>query len=360
MSKIYEVFGHDAHSMTLALMDAANIASIFPKTASIVLKPNLVLPSPPEDGATTHAGVLSGCLEYLQSHGYTDLSILESSWVGADTDQSFKVADYDRVCRDYNVPFYDVKKDDTIELKTPFRTMSVSKKAVSADLLIDLPVLKGHSQTNMTCALKNLKGCLPDREKRKFHSDGLFSPIAALGASLMPRLIIVDSICGDLNFEEGGNPVQTDRMFLGFDAVQIDAYGCRLMGLSLDDVAYIKMAESWGAGSTLLNEDDIITLNSPEEGNTYPKPSGLVQRLTKNVQHDRACSACYASLVRALYQCKELSIPVTKEIYIGQGWRGKDISGIGCGNCCRGASVFIKGCPPSSEQILSILESEAK
>ena len=34
----------------------------------------------------------------------------------------------------------------------------------------------------MTCALKNLKGCLPDREKRRFHALGLTKPIAALGA----------------------------------------------------------------------------------------------------------------------------------------------------------------------------------
>ena len=358
MSKIYEIFGHDAHSMTIALMEAANISSLFPKSSSIVLKPNLVLASPPEEGATTHPGVLSGCLEYLQSHGYSNLSILESSWVGADTDRSFKAAGYDKVCKEYNVPFYDAKKDETVDLKTPFRSMAVSKRAASADLLIDLPVLKGHCQTNMTCALKNLKGCLPDREKRKFHSDGLFNPIAALGATLKPRLIIVDSICGDLNFEEGGNPVVTDRMFLGFDAVQIDTYGCRLMGLSLDDVGYIKKAEAWGGGSTRIEEEDIIALNTPEGTSNYPKPSGLVQSLTKNVHHDVACSACYASLVRALYQCREEGIRPPKDLYIGQGWRGKTIDGLGCGNCCSNAASFVKGCPPSSSDIIKTIKEQ--
>lgn len=357
MSKIYEIFGRDAHSMTVQLLTAADVASLIPKNASIVLKPNLVAASPPEVGATTHPGVLSGCLEYLQGHGSDNISILESSWVGEDTARSFKAAGYDKVCKEYNVPFFDAKKDSVVSLGTPFRSISVSKRAAEADFLIDLPVLKGHSQTNMTCALKNLKGCLPDHEKRKFHSDGLFKPIAALGAALKPSLIIVDSICGDLSFEEGGTPVQTDRMFLGFDAVQIDTYGCRLMGLSLDEVDYIRLAESWGAGSTSLSEEDIITLNSPEGGSTYPEPSGLVRSLTKTVHQDRACSACFASLVRALYQCKEASIPVKEEIYIGQGWRDREVSGIGCGNCCRGADDCINGCPPSPDQILSFFES---
>ena len=50
--------------------------------------------------------------------------------------------------------------------------------------------------------------------------------------ALKPRLIVVDSICGGLDFEEGGNPVQTNRMYLGTDAVQLDAYGRSLMGLN--------------------------------------------------------------------------------------------------------------------------------
>lgn len=354
--KIFEVFGQDAHNMTLSLMDAANVASRIQKNASIVLKPNLVLDSSPENGATTHAGVLSGCVEYLLSHGFENICIAESSWVGAKTEQSFKACGYDEVCNKYNVPFYDLKKDSVETVNTPFRPMSVSRRILNADYLIDLPVLKGHCQTNMTCALKNLKGCLPDQEKRRFHSDGLMKPIAALASVVKPDLIIVDSLCGDLNFEEGGNPVETNRMFLGFDAVQVDTYGCQLMGLPLEDVPYIPLAEKWGAGSTKLSSEDLIHLNKPEAGSVYPEPSGLVRKLTRNVHSDQACSACYAALVRALYQMKENGSPVDREIYIGQGWRNKEIADFGCGNCCRLASHSVKGCPPSSADIIEALK----
>ena len=356
MSKIYEIFGSDAHAMTVSLMEAADVVSVIPKNASVALKPNLVLAASPENGATTHPGVLSGCIEYLQSNGFVDISIMESSWVGAGTAESFHAAGYDEICSVYNVPFYDLKKDSTVSLPTPFRPIDVSKRAASSDFLIDLPVFKGHCQTNMTCALKNLKGCLPDREKRKFHSDGLIKPIAALGAALKPSLIIVDSICGDLNFEEGGNPVETNRMFLGFDAVQIDTYGCQLMGLSLEDVPYISLAESWGAGSTDLLPGDIIRLNAPEDGSVYPEPSGLVKQLTRNVHADQACSSCFAALVRALYQIKDAGVAVDHEIFIGQGWRERAVSGFGCGNCCRSAPCGVKGCPPSSSAIIEALK----
>ena len=101
-------------------------------------------------------------------------------------------------------------------------------------------------------------------------------PIAALAAALRPELTIVDSLCGDLDFEEGGNPVPTGRMLLGEDPVQLDAYGCRLMGLALEQAPYIQMAEAWGAGSTRLEEGDVVRLNEPSAAADYPAPSGAV------------------------------------------------------------------------------------
>lgn len=200
MAKIYEIFGTDAHEMTAALLKAAKAAEMIPAGASVALKPNLVVTGRPERGATTHAGVLSGCIEYLQSHGFRDVSVIEGSWVGDNTGRAMRTAGYDEVCRRYGVPFYDLKSDKTRSVGTPLRPMDVCCRALDADLLINLPVLKGHCQTVMTCALKNLKGCIPDREKRRFHSEGFIKPIAALAAALKPGLVIVDSICGDLNF----------------------------------------------------------------------------------------------------------------------------------------------------------------
>jgi len=350
--RIYEIFGTDAHEMTRALLDASGAADRIPPDASIAIKPNLVLASPPENGATTHAGLLSGCIEYLQEHGFRDICIIEGSWVGAQTDRAMKVCGYNEVCERYGVPFYDLKKDRTRRVKTPLREMEICARPLEADFLIDLPVLKGHCQTAMTCALKNLKGCLPDREKRRFHAEDLMEPIGALAAALRPDLVIVDSICGDLDFEEGGNPVHTNRMYLGTDPVQIDAYGCQLMGLSTADVPYISLAEKWGAGSTNIAPEDIIRLNEPADAQAYPPPSGLVKSLTRRVKADNACSACYAALVRALYLAGRKNRTPAQEIAIGQGWRGKTFPGLGIGNCCAGAEECVKGCPPTAEDIL--------
>ena len=352
MPVIYEIFGSDAHEMTKSLMEKADVAGQIPAGASVALKPNLVVAASPESGATTHAGVLTGAIEYLQEHGVKQISIIEGSWVGDDTGRAFRTAGYDAVSRRYHVPLYDLKHDKTRRVNTPLRPMEICCRALDADYLINLPVLKGHCQTVMTCSLKNCKGCLPDREKRKFHAEGLMRPIAALAAALKPELTIVDSICGDLDFEEGGNPVPTRRMLLGTDPVQLDAYGCSLMGVSLDQVPYIGLAEAWGAGTTQVRPEDVIRLNQPTASSEYPAPSGKVAALTRTVQAKSACSACYASLVRALYN---RSRPVRIPVAIGQGWRGVPFEGLGVGACCNCASHQVPGCPPSAEEILSFL-----
>lgn len=355
MAAIYEIFGTDAHAMTVALMEAANAAERIPAGASVALKPNLVLAGAPEDGATTHPGVVSGCIEYLRAHGVQDISVIESAWVGAATEAAAVKSGCAQVCEEYGVPLFDLKQDRTQLVETPLRPMEICCRALDADVLIDLPVLKGHCQTAMTCALKNCKGCIPDREKRRFHTEGLMKPIAALASVLRPGLTIVDSICGDLNFEEGGNPVQTNRMFLGWDPVQADVYGCQLMGLSPADVPYIGLAERWGAGSARVEASDVVTLNEPREGAGYPTASGLVKELTGHVRQDSACSACYASLVRGLYLLREEGAAVRDEIAIGQGWRGKEFPGIGIGSCCALAKRHVPGCPPKAKDVADFL-----
>lgn len=352
MSKIYEIYGTNAHEMTKALMRAADVATDIPRGANIALKPNLVKAGAAETGATTHPGVLSGCIEYLQENDFSDISVIESSWVGERTERSIKACGYDKICEKYNVPFYDLKTDSTRTVDTPFRPMEIAGRALDAAYLIDLPVLKGHCQTLMTCALKNLKGCIPDYEKRQFHADGLIKPIAALASALKPSLVIVDSICGDLYFEEGGNPVQTNRMMLGKDAVQMDTYGCKLMGLDLTDVPYINLAEKWGAGSTMVLPEDIVRLNEPVNAQEYPQATGMVKKLTGNVDANCACSACFASLVRALYIANKERITTKDRIYIGQGHQGKDLDGIGIGRCCEKARQCVMGCPPTADAII--------
>ncbi len=58
----------------------------------------------------------------------------------------------------------DLKHDKATAVTAAGLNFTVCQTALGLDYLINVPVLKAHCQTNLTCALKNLKGCIPDRE----------------------------------------------------------------------------------------------------------------------------------------------------------------------------------------------------
>ncbi len=96
MGKIYQIYGQDAREMTLKLLEASDAIAQVPSGGTVALKPNLVVASPAENGATTHPGLLSGTIEYFRAHGVKDISVIEGSWVGGDTPQAVRRAS---ICR---------------------------------------------------------------------------------------------------------------------------------------------------------------------------------------------------------------------------------------------------------------------
>ena len=356
-NEIRIIYGKDAAAMTTKLIESIPLEDMIgDRSTQVVIKPNLVVPAKPESGATTHMGIISALIEYLQDHGFGNITIAEGSWVGSNTEDAFRLNGYYKIRDKYGVKLVDTKKDRFRKLTYDGLTMEVSETMLNAGFFINLPVLKGHCQTLMTCCLKNMKGCLSDRSKRDFHRWGLMQPIAALNMLVKPSLHIIDSISGDLDFEEGGNPVETDRMMIGIDPVLLDAYGASLMGFSPEEVEYIPIAESYGRGSMDIESAKITELNKPEAGSI--RPTGAVSRLASHTAPDMACSACYASLIHALKRLEEnggMRKLGNMKIACGQGWKGKTME-IGSGVCCSGAKHSVKGCPPSAADILAMLE----
>ena len=353
------IYGHDIKNMTIRLLEDYRIEEKIPsKDSKIGLKPNLVVAVRPETGATTHTEIIEGIIEYLQKHGFTNISIIEGAWVGDSTKRGFRVNGYERFTERYGVPLYDTKEDQYVKKTAEGITMEISKRILDLDYMINLPVLKGHCQTSMTCALKNMKGCLSDRSKRLFHSLGLMRPIAALNEIVRPDLTLADSISGDLDFEEGGNPVDTGRLLLAEDPVLLDAYGAHLLGFSLDDVEYIPLAEEYGVGSADIVEAEVIELNKPEKSSNAI-PTRFSKRISAYTAPDSACSCCYANLIHALKRMEEngtIHKLRGKKVAIGQGYKGKEVE-IGVGACCAKAKHKVVKCPPMASEMMEMLEN---
>lgn len=357
-NEIHIIYGSKPMNMIMELLEKLKPEEELKHDMLIGLKPNLVVAKPSREGATTSPEIVEGVIKYLQGKGFKNIIILESSWVGDSTKRAFKVCGYEEISRKYNVPLYDLKEDSYEVRKAGNLDLKVCKKALEVDYLINMPVLKAHCQTLFTCALKNLKGCIPDSEKRRFHSLGLDKPIGHLGKALKCGLIIVDAIAGDLTFEEGGNPVQMDRIIAGKDPVLVDTYGASLIGYSKEDIDYIGIAESMGAGSGDLDDAKIFEYNTNLKNGSKFKPSHKARKLAEKVVEKDACSACYGSLIHALQRLEEKGKlrRLKDTIYIGQGFRNKSMDGIGIGACTGKCGRNVKGCPPSAKDILEFLE----
>ena len=355
------IHGTDHKEMAKKVMDRADVASeIGDKNKKIALKPNLVVARESSSGATTHKELLAGVIEYLQEHGFKNITIMEGSWVGDNTQSAFTAAGYRQVSQRYNVPLVDLQRDTYSEYDAKGMKVCICDKAMEVDYMINMPVLKGHCQTVVTCALKNNKGVMPNKEKRRFHTMGLHKPIAHLNTVCRNDFILVDNICGDLDFEEGGNPVTMNRV-LGFkDPVLCDSYVCDCMGYTVDDIPYIRMAADLGVGSTDTEHANFIYLNEAQSEGKF-RMSHRVQNLAKYADAKDACSACYGSLIYALDRLNDAGKLRGKKtpICIGQAYKGQT-GEIGIGQCTCGFNKFVKGCPPKAIDIVEFLENEWK
>ncbi|MBQ9029895.1 MAG: DUF362 domain-containing protein [Parasporobacterium sp.] len=379
-NEIITISGTDYVRMTIRLLRTADLAEkIRQKTQGkeaplIGIKPNLVTPSPAQFGATTHPEIVEGILLYLKEQGFHNLLILEGSWVGDQTAQAFEYCGYQRLSEQYEVPLFDTQKDTSFPVRCSDSMKDLTLHLCSCvsriDFLINVPVLKGHCQTRMTCALKNMKGLIPNSEKRRFHSLGLHRPIAALNSCIRQDFIVVDHICGDPDFEEGGNPLIRNRIFVSEDPVLTDAYACRELEIVPTEVEYLMLSQSLGIGSCDLNEALITALSDPaeEDKSQTPLPALMHKSLRLNYATEEleSCSACYSCLTQALNRLDEeglLRILTDKmhcRFCIGQGYRGqscKDQAFIGIGNCTRSFQKNIPGCPPSEDDIYNFLKS---
>lgn len=351
------IYGTDYKSMTINLLEKANLKERIPARGSRVgIKPNLVSPSEASWGATTHPEVVEGIITYLQENGFDNLVMLEGSWVGDRTSEAMVVCGYDKLSEETGVPFIDTQKDKTVTCDCNGMKLDICESALNLDFLINVPVLKGHCQTKITCALKNMKGLIPNKEKRHFHATGLHKPIAHLNTKLHQDFIVVDNICGDWDFEDGGNPVVMNRVMAAADPVLCDAYVCDLMGYAVDEVPYVRMAERMGVGSADLGKLKMIALNQSEMEIKTPETKKILE-LKDAVEEVESCSACYGYLIPALDKLKEEGLfdKLQDKICIGQGYRGQS-GKLGVGNCTRNFAHYVKGCPPTETEIYEFLK----
>ncbi len=360
-NEIYIIYGNSPKEMVKKLLNEYSPPlNDLPRDSRIALKPNLVKAKYSDSGATTSPEMVAGILEFLKEKEFNNIVIMESSWVETSTEKAFDVCGYTNLSREYGVPLINLEEHDYETIKSGGMELNVFNRPIDVDYFINLPVLKAHCQTNLTCALKNLKGCIPDEEKRRFHALGLDEPIARLNTVIETNLVIVDGVVGDLTHEGGGNPVEMGRIIAGLDPVLVDSYATKLLGYDLDDIRHVKIAKELGVGNLFESESQLVELDRDKMPDISLKKGNLAHKYAGYVVEDGACSPCYGSLIHALARLDDKGRlnKFKDRIYIGKGFEGQGKNSLGIGVCTKDFTKCVKGCPPNAKEIVDYLENK--
>lgn len=354
MNNLFISNGNNPIKMTLDLLHYIKPVKYMKKDMVIGIKPNLVCATPASHGATTHPEIVEGIILYFFNNGFKNIKILEGAWIGDSTKRAFQICGYEALSKKYNIPLIDLKDDSHITKTYKGMEINICKTVFDIEYLINVPLIKGHCQTNITCALKNLKGLIPDFEKRRFHTLGLHKPIAYLNKLIRQHLIISDGICPDPYFEEGGKPQKLNRIVAAFDPVLMDSYAAQVLGYKDEDIKYIQIAQQEGVGKPMSQDTEFVHIykDKLEEINIIQKDN----KYLNIIEEADACSSCYSNLANALVQLHDMNITekFAEQICIGQAYKGYKGT-LGVGDCTSCFEKHLPGCPPKVNDIIEFL-----
>ncbi len=348
------------------------IRRLVPPGSTVLLKPNLVVEKPNSSGATTSPVVVDAVLEQLARVPLREIIIGESAAVSHSTMEAYRVSGIAEVARKRGVRLVDFKKDRQVELSVPrgrsIAAVQVAETVLKADFLINLPILKVHSQTRVTAGLKNLKGCISDAEKKRFHRLDLEQCIADLNTVIKSDLVIVDATLCSLAWEEGGDPVRLDTVIAGTNVLAVDSFAATLLGYNPEEIRHFLLAEEHGLGSTRREAIELENLSPLEKvrAKREPVPKGRFSRKIPGLKlvEDGACTPCLGALYTALQRLAKEGKKVKLTVALGQkvaashaGEAGPDWWGIGkCGCRLTGEERGVQGCPPGALEIYRALK----
>jgi len=226
---------------------------------NIVLKVNVVwdkiYPS-----CTTTPMVIEGILRTIRS----SKKVKPKTITIADTDTaaivradlSFKIQGIENMVKKYGATVVNLSQTEFKDVFFPkalvLHKMKISKVLLEADTIITVPVLKTHSYSSMTGALKNQWGCIHDL-RHNFHMV-LHQAIADVNNFFKKKITfaIMDGLFGmEGQGPKTGNPRKVGYIFASPDRVSLDTTAAKVMGLDPKKIKHIVFAEKVGVGSML-------------------------------------------------------------------------------------------------------------
>lgn len=222
------------------------------KQSAILIKPNLINSSPYP--VTTPAECSEAVVEYVRSCSKeTEIVIAEGCGsTSLETDDVFSALGYVELAKRHSIRLIDLNNAPLKKLKNkscPYFPYMYLPEIAFTHFIISVPVLKAHSLSIFTGALKNMMGLAPPKyysgsygswKKAVFHGE-MQQSIIDLIKYRSPDLSIVDAALGLPDFHLGGPPCDPpiNKIIAGFDPFEVDREGARLLGFDWREIRHL-------------------------------------------------------------------------------------------------------------------------
>lgn len=223
----------------------------------VFVKPNIVFWTRaaefPKWGVITTSTVVEQIVALLKDHGIDDITIGEGMVLldAKDTEtpaHAFKSLGYDELSRRYGVkyanlfqhPYEQRDLGDGVSLK-------FSSLFLESDYVVNVPVMKTHSQTVVSLGIKNIKGCIDIPSRKKCHGvepgKDLHFMVSKLIKVLPRSFTLIDGI---YTIERGPGPDgkarRSNLLVASNDVLAADKVGSKLLGYEPEQVPHLAHA----------------------------------------------------------------------------------------------------------------------
>ena len=251
-------FASYAQSVAEAL-DAVGAGEVLARQEAVLIKPNLVNPSPPP--VTTPVECCEAVIEYVRRHSSARIVIAEGCGAAnGETPDCFEALGYEELSRRAGVPLLDLNHAPTVRRHLPglavFPEFHLPQAALE-HFIVSVPVLKAHSLAEITGTMKNMMGFAPPRhyqqgghwKKSAFHAR-MHESIRDLNRHRAADLTVLDARVGLAEFHLGGPECDppVNRIAAGFDPLAMDRLAAELLGKDWQDIPHLANWEPGPSG----------------------------------------------------------------------------------------------------------------
>ena len=248
------------------VVELSKLFDDLPKEAKIFIKPNIVYWSSgphPKWGVITTSRVMEDVVTILKEQGIDNITIGEGFGSNEAAEDAFKKLGYNDLKERFGVKLINTndRPHEKIDMGCEF-LVNFASDPLKADYIINLPVLKTHSQAVVSLGMKNLKGFINIASRKKFHSADpiktLHFNVAQLPNNIPPCLTLIDGI---YTLERGpsmdGKAHRTNVLIASKDILSADIVGAKTLGIEPSDVPHLVQAAKDRDRSTSLSEIEI-------------------------------------------------------------------------------------------------------